>query len=101
MKIVIAIMLFTLVVALLVLIGLLGVVVVDMAVDVIERVRYEKMKKSRRNIDRIRKMNTKQLATLLDGGADMYCPHTTDGSVYCKEMSCEKCIEDWLVEEKR
>lgn len=57
------------------------------------------MFRRKRRFDRIRKMSIEQLADLMDGGADLYCPHSTDGSVYCKEISCVPCIEKWLREE--
>lgn len=57
------------------------------------------MFRRKRRFDRIRKMNIEQLAHLMDGGADLYCPHSTDGSVYCKGISCVPCIEKWLREE--
>lgn len=39
------------------------------------------MFRKKRRIDRIRKMNAKELAEIMDGGADLYCPRTIDGSV--------------------
>ena len=47
----------------------------------------------KRMIDKIRKMNVKQLAHLMDAGADLYCPKSIDGSVYCNKDSCAGCIE--------
>ena len=52
------------------------------------------------NDRQIRKMNVKQLAHLMDAGADLYCPKSIDGSVYCNKDSCAGCIEEWLLEEK-
>lgn len=57
------------------------------------------MFRKKRRIDRIRKMNAKELAEIMDGGADLYCPRTIDGSVYCDEKSCVPCIEKWLIKE--
>lgn len=54
----------------------------------------------KRMIDKIKKMNVKQLAHLMDAGADLYCPKSIDGSVYCNKDSCAGCIEEWLLEEK-
>lgn len=52
-------------------------------------------------IDKIRKMNIRELANLMEGGADLYCPQSIDASVYCTKETCVPCIEKWLREEAK
>lgn len=59
------------------------------------------MFRRKRMIDKIRKMNIRELANLMDGGADLYCPQSIDASVYCTKETCVPCIEKWLREEAK